>query len=247
MVLIRRKMPKIVDITGKIFGYLTVIKLDHRRQRPGHNESWWLCKCDCGKEKLIERRALVSGSTKSCGCHKCDLLRAKKKYTPTTRKIKQVWDSMIYRCTNPNSRVYSKYGGRGITVCSEWLSFTSFMDWSLRNGYAPRLTIERIDNDKGCSPDNCKWATYKEQENNKSSNHIVTYLGEAHTVMWWSEHTGINFSTLRQRISDRNWSVERSLLTPPCKRSIVEIPYGYIINHKTGDLLKLENEVKGTC
>lgn len=132
-------------------------------------------------------------------------------------KIYKVYLSMLNRCYKKYDEFYPDYGGRGITVCKEWREdFTSFYDWAMANGYRDDLTIDRIDNDKGYSPDNCRWATCKEQSCNKNSNKNLTYRGKTMTMAEWSDEIGISRSSLFGRLK-RGWSVEKALSTPPIK------------------------------
>lgn len=132
------------------------------------------------------------------------------KHGLTGTRIYRIWSNMKRRCFNPNAEHYNRYGGRGITVCDEWKNdFMSFYNWSMENGYQEDLTIDRIDNDGNYEPLNCRWATNKEQENNRGSFNInVTYKGKTQTLMQWSEEIGIPFPTLRYRIVDSNWPIE---------------------------------------
>lgn len=123
------------------------------------------------------------------------------------------WDQMKRRCFNKNRYAYERYGGRGITVCDEWKdSFEAFFkDMGPRP--SPEHSIDRIDNDKGYYKENCRWATMKEQSNNRHSNHLITYQGETHTINQWASQVGISQITLRSRILN-GWSIERALTEP---------------------------------
>ena len=120
-----------------------------------------------------------------------------------------VWSAMKARCNNPNDRCYQNYGGRGIRVCEAWESSRMFMEWALANGYRHGLTIDRIDNNKGYSPDNCRWVDAKTQARNKSDNRYVTFNGETHCLSEWSEITGIRSSVLKHRLNS-GWPLERA-------------------------------------
>jgi hypothetical protein len=117
---------------------------------------------------------------------------------------------MKKRCFSPTDQAYSNYGGRGITICDEWLVFERFYEWAMANGYQDHLTIERKDNNKGYSPGNCKWATMKEQANNTRRSHLITHNGQTMTVTAWAKSVGIKVNTLWARIK-KGWPVERAL------------------------------------
>ena len=200
------------DITGKKYGRLTVIN------RVGRNKSGsitWLCKCDCGKEIVTSGKALRGGETRSCGCGRNEKIAAIGKENATHggrhTKLYSHWSIMKARCYNPKHNRYELYGGRGITVCAEWVnSFEVFRDWALANGYRDGLTIDRKDNDGPYSPDNCRWATAKQQGNNRRCNRMITCNGETHTLAEWAELTGIKRQTIQTRLT-RGWTVSRAL------------------------------------
>ena len=135
----------------------------------------------------------------------------------THTRLHKIWESMIARCEYKKHPYYSEYGGRGISVCENWHEYVNFRDWAIENGYSDSLTIDRIENRKGYSPDNCRWATMKEQQNNKRSNHILNLHGAKNTISGWSDITGINKTTIRARI-ENGWTVEDALTTPVRKR-----------------------------
>lgn len=129
-----------------------------------------------------------------------------------------VWNDMKQRCFNPNCYAHKDYGGRGISVADEWKDdFLCFYKWAMNNGYRQGLTIDRIDNSKGYSPDNCRWATIKEQSNNRRSNRNITYKGQTRTLAQWSEELGMNFFTLRDRL-DSGWSIEKAFTQPVMRK-----------------------------
>ena len=146
--------------TGKKIGRLTVIK---QVGQDKHGSYLWLCKCDCGNETIATGSHLLSKRTRSCGCFQRDSLSKRQTtHGMTDSRLYGIWSTMKRRCDNPKVESYRLYGGRGISVCTEWERFEPFRDWSLLNGYKDGLSIDRIDNDKGYSPDNCKWSTAKE-------------------------------------------------------------------------------------
>lgn len=165
------------DKTGKKFGNLTAKKY------LGKGE--WLCECDCGNLKIARSGHLNAGKAVSCGCMEYELRsKAGFKHGGIKHPLYIVWEGMKQRCDNPNHTSYSRYGGRGIKVCDEWENdFSSFQRWSLSNGYKKGLTIDRIDNDKGYCPDNCRWITPAEQARNNSKNRRVYLISETEVII----------------------------------------------------------------
>jgi hypothetical protein len=138
-------------------------------------------------------------------------------------RLNYIYVNMKERCCNPNCKNYKNYGGKGITVCEEWLNkeivskghkmtkgWIAFRDWALSNGYRDDLTIDRIDATKGYSPDNCRWVSQKVQQNNRSNNRLVTYKGKTQTLSEWCDELHLNYKTVSTRINNYHWSVERA-------------------------------------
>ena len=128
--------------------------------------------------------------------------------------------NMIQRCTNPNSTYFPRYGGRGITVCHEWRTRNNFKDWALSHGYRNDLTIDRIDNDKGYSPDNCRWVTPSQNCCNRSTTHFVTAFGKRQSLMEWSRELNISYNTLKKRVTDHHEDGEY-LLRPSRRKAVI--------------------------
>lgn len=135
----------------------------------------------------------------------------------TNTRIHRIWSSMHERCERKSHEYFRCYGGRGIKICEEWNDYKKFREWALNNGYSENLTLDRIDVNGDYCPENCRWADWEIQQNNKRSNHNLTYGGKTQTISEWSRSTGINKTTIRARIM-AGWSVEDVLNKPVRKR-----------------------------
>lgn len=160
---------KRIDLTGEKFGLLTVIE-KCGKDKNGKNVLW-LCSCECGGQTTATTGHLRSGHTQSCGCRRAEFgenTRFQTTHGKSRSRIYRIRYGIIDRCYNPKCSKYFLYGGRGITMCEEWKnSFQAFYEWAISNGYADNLSIDRIDNNKGYYPDNCRWATITEQNRNR--------------------------------------------------------------------------------
>ena len=213
-------MPKTKTVTidySKKYGKLTPIS-ETRRTRGSCTDRMILCRCDCGNEKLVRVYSLVSGATKSCGCtalkhasEKVPLHRHGLRYS----RLYHIWVDMKQRCYNPCHAAYKRYGGAGITVCDEWKSDPSkFFEWAKKNGYNEKLTVDRIDNEKGYCPENCRLASMKEQARNRRNTKRFSYNGSEKTLPEWAEETGIPYQILIKRIN-AGWPLQKAICTPP--------------------------------
>lgn len=178
------------DLTGQRFGRLTVIEEEPIRI---HNRIKWSCRCDCGNVTSVYGCHLTTGQSTSCGCfNKEQTSKANLKHGMRNERLYNIWSHMKARCSNEKTAQYADYGGRGIKVCDEWLSFKSFSEWALNNGYRDDLTIDRIDVDKGYSPDNCRWANIEQQANNKRNTAYITVDGVKMSIADWQRRIGKN-------------------------------------------------------
>lgn len=181
-----------LDLAGRSFGRLTAMS----PCRTLSGKYGWLCKCSCGNEKIIRTPDLINGHTQSCGC----LFRDK----VSTHKLSKtpsydIWSGMLRRCKNPRDKDYPNYGGRGIAVCNEWEDYPTFYQWMLDHGFVRGLTIDRIDNDKGYSPDNCRLLTMREQQQNRRNSISVTYGEVTKPLIEFSKDFGISYYTMYWR------------------------------------------------
>lgn len=190
-------MGQLLDLVGQKFFRLTVLKFMGTIKGVSH----FLCVCECGTEKIIRSNNLISGDTKSCGCWNRELVSNQKTgLNISNNKLYRVWGDMKSRCNNSNDTCFKNYGGRGIKVCNEWEeSSESFGEWALSNGYRKGLTIDRVDNEGGYSPDNCKWSTGDEQRRNMRSNVVITINGITKIIEDWAKEWNLNSGTVRAR------------------------------------------------
>lgn len=209
-----RRNFKTKDLSGVKFGRLMPISM-----KKNNGMAIWSCKCDCGNTIDVRASSLLNGHTTSCGCYGRNRLgESKRIHSDTGKRLYKIYLGMKQRCYNPKQPSYKNYGGRGITICEEWLNdYSSFKKWSLKNGYSEQMTIDRIDNNKGYSPDNCRWTTRKEQNNNTRRCVLITYNGETHNITQWSEKTGIPRGIIAKRYN-LGWSPKRIFETKPIEK-----------------------------
>lgn len=209
---------------GKRFGRLTVIGYSHTT----HTHRYFECKCDCGKTIFVQLRALNNGEKTSCGCDKpkCVIHRTptlKGKYATHIKKkavkLYRIYNDMHRRCEQPQRKSYEHYGGRGISVCTEWSGengYDNFCDWSYQNGFRDNakrgeLTIDRINNDGNYEPSNCRWVSEYVQANNRRNNHVVTILGRKTSLIEACRELKIPYRLVQSRLN-RGWSENASFV-----------------------------------
>lgn len=198
---------KVKDKTGLVYGRLTVLKLDRIQNRA----SYWLCECICNKKLIVRSDSLVSGNTQSCGCLFKDSHTKHGMYgTPEYN----AYYSMLDRCCNKDNENYHNYGGRGIKVCKRWLGAEGFNNFLKDMGEKPEpkkyYQIDREYNNKGYTPDNCRWTTAKNNSNNTRKNCVIEFKGVSKTLAEWAEYLDMPWSTLNSRL-ERGWSTKRAL------------------------------------
>lgn len=209
-------MSKFIDLIRQRFGKLTVVK---QVGKDKWRQALWLCKCDFGNSKIICGNNLKNSHTKSCSCLRAEITKQRsikhghaqggKSKTYTT------WKTITQRCTNPNHKYYDNYGGRGIKICKRWKKFENFLEDM--GECPPGYQIDRINNNKGYSKENCRWTTSKMNNRNRRDNHLEIYNGKTQCLANWAEEYKINYSTLLCRLN-ADWSIEKALTTPIKKR-----------------------------
>ena len=194
------------DLTGSEIGHWRVMSRAPNRYR---GQPYWLCQCVCGKQREVNGQRLTDGNTKSCGCR-----RRPSQLTHGRAKTREhrTWCAIIYRCGNPACPTYKYYGARGISVCAEWRN--SFERFYADMGPCPaNHSLERKNNSKGYEPENCCWATRKQQARNTRRNAVLTWNGESLPIVAWADRTGISQKTIGTRIRD-GWTVGDALSKP---------------------------------
>lgn len=200
------------DMIGKSFGKLTVVSCVGKNK---HRQLMYECLCECGNKSVVVGNDLRSGHTTNCGCvRKQKLVERNYKHGGRYTRLYSIWRSMLNRCNNPKNINYKYYGGKGITVCDEWVrDFSVFQEWALSNGYVEGLTIDRINNNESYCPSNCHFITMFDQSRNKSTTHNITINGVQHCLTDWANIMGISEGTICTRIR-RGWSEEVAVTTP---------------------------------
>lgn len=199
------------EIIGRKKGKLTIESFSHKEP---HGKRIWNCRCDCGGLLQISHAHFVK--LKSCGCLRLQVNPALTHGMSNTSEY-SIWHGVRKRCLCPTDQAYSRYGGRGVGLCEEWTN--SFEAFYKDMGPRPAgKTLDRIDNNKGYSKENCRWADWKSQHRNKRTNHLLTVDGVTKCITEWSEQTGIRKDTLRRRISVYGWTPEEAVKTKTMRR-----------------------------
>jgi hypothetical protein len=207
----------IKDLTGKVFGRLTVVRF-HKRE---NNRSFWLCKCSCGQEVSVWQGNLMKGKTQSCGCLKREAT-VKRNTTHglchENDRLYDIWCHMKSRCYTKTDSAYKLYGGRGITIFQDWLSYPVFYTWANSHGYQDDLTIERIDVNGNYEPDNCCWISIEDQAKNRRTTRFLTIDGETKYLTEWAKQVELYPSTITRRIDKYGWNAKDAVFSPTTKR-----------------------------
>jgi hypothetical protein len=197
-----------LDLTGEIFGSLTVLGRDNA-------QSQWRCRCVCGTETTVRTGNLRLAKGDRCTCAIREKTRARRRsHGESGNPEYRAWSEMKTRCENQASTSYADYGGRGIQIDPRWAtSFETFLA-DMGRKPTPRHTLDRRDTEKGYGPDNCRWATQREQQNNRRNNHLLTHEGITLTTSEWARRVGLSPDALERRLNLLKWSVEKALTTP---------------------------------
>jgi hypothetical protein len=209
--------PPLKNIVGQRFGKLLVLEFvgsNHEKRRI------FKCRCDCGNETTSTFSNLVRKNKSSCGCGMRTSgwnIKHGASVNGKLPRIYRIWQGMKARCYRIDEDHYPRHGGRGITVCDEWRdNFKAFEEWSLKNGYADNLTIDRFpDNNGPYSPSNCRWATMVQQNRNKRSNVFIEAFGKKLTLAEWAEVTGLPLPVISRR-RKKGWS-DIDVITKPLR------------------------------
>lgn len=206
------------DLTGHVFGRLCVVRLAPPGRQGKRNRVRWVCRCDCGTEKVVFAEYMKAGRVVSCGCRGVECRRfgggSKRSHLPEVQRTRGIWRNISDRCHNPQSTNYPGYGGRGIAVCDRWRA--SFDDFLEDVGVPPSIdhSLDRYPDQNGnYEPGNVRWATTAEQARNKRNNRNLTHDGRTQCLEDWSRELGLAPGALGARLK-AGWSVERALTTP---------------------------------
>lgn len=204
----KRKAHNKKDLTGMKFNSLLVIKEIEPRYFPSGARTNYLCRCDCGLFTEVIGCSLTSGNTTSCGCFAKKLLKSRSTtHGESKTRPHRIWQAMLNRCRNKKQLNYINYGGRGITVCKRWFKYENFIQ---DMGYPQKhQSLDRINNEGNYVPNNCRWATRKEQSLNNRNNRLITLDGETKPLVLWARDLKINQSTLSERIE--KWPLRDAL------------------------------------
>lgn len=216
-------MPRANDLTGQVFGRLTVIRLSEKRGNKG--QRYWDCKCSCGSTKTIWAGSLQNGDSKSCGCLHKEIAGANRKtHGLSKHPAYGSWHSMMNRCQNPKHPTYLRYGGRGIKVCKQWQTFDGFLK-DMGSSHQLGLSIDRINNQQGYYPENCRWTTREEQNFNRGVSRIVNTPKGRMSVTQAAKEFGLVPKTVFERIK-LGWPEDQLFIAPRDQTTCIMTPDG---------------------
>lgn len=214
-------MSRFNDLTNKTFGRLKVLSATKERRRGG---VVWECLCECGRKVNVPSYNLVGNSTNSCGCLRKEYEKSgdiRRTHGMREAPIYWVWSSMKARCLNPKTKNYHRYGGRGIEISTDWVSFEGFYS-DMGESYKDGLELDRIDNDGNYDKRNCRWVTSKVNNNNRIDTIRLRYKGEEKSLSEWCKELNLPHKTIYSRIY-KGWKVERALETPLPQEEVISL------------------------
>lgn len=220
-----RKMAKKLtpDLSGQTFGRYTVLHKDTERRDTRNRRDFYICQCACGNVRSVNKWGLIRGTSKSCGCLSSERMKAYDyKHGLSRTRLYHIYHQMRQRCYNSNYSCYGNYGGRGIRICEEWLEDPiKFINWSIENGYNDSLTIDRIDVNGNYEPNNCRWATRKTQQRNKTNSLLIVFDGVERSFADVCDELGVKRGNAWQ-----NWLryKDKSKLVEYIKRHAISTP-----------------------
>jgi len=209
-----KKGNRFKDLRNQRFGKLLALEPIKKSYDANY---YWLCICDCGKEKTILSSNLVRGISTTCGCGKIKLGEVTTKHGMTKTRIFKIWAGIRKRCNNSKCESYKHYGGRGIVISEKWDNFIDFYN-DMKEGYADDLSLDRIDPNGNYEPGNCRWATSKTQNRNRRNNNVITFNNESKTLSEWAELSGNNYTVINYRIR-KGWDVEKAIFSPNIRQN----------------------------
>jgi hypothetical protein len=190
-------MKRIEVLPGEKFNRLTIISEAPKKG----GMRYFVCLCDCGNTITTRFVQLRNGESKSCGCLRNEQnIVASLTHGQSKSRLYSIWHGMKQRCENSNLKAYKFYGAKGITVCDDWKEFKGFSKWAETHGYSDNLTIDRIKNELGYSPDNCRWITQREQLRNTSRTRLITFNNRTMCIKDWADEIGITHQSLEKRL-----------------------------------------------
>lgn len=206
---------RVTDWTVFVGRKINMITINNLSGKDRHGNQMFDCTCDCGKHFIAIATAVNKERVRSCGC----LQRNTASKMATTHgqsktRLYSIWNAMRTRCRNANTNRSTCYKRKGVKVCDEWDNFSNFYEWSIRNGYNDKLSIDRIDNNGNYSPENCRWTTNKIQMNNTSRNRFIEYHGKRKTVSEWADFLGVNYKYFHQKLKENDWDISKVMQLP---------------------------------
>lgn len=201
-------MNNFIDITGQKFNRLKVVK---RIENSSFRKARWLCQCECGNFTEVSGDNLRNGNVKSCGCLIADKNKQRTTHRKSNIRLYNIWRNMKARCNCKTNPFYKNYGERGIKICSDWIMFENFYNWSINNGYNENLSIDRIDVNGNYEPNNCRWIPLSKQAYNKRDSIMININGEEKCLAEWCKLYNVKYTTIYRRITIGKMNIQDAI------------------------------------